>query len=330
MNHGAKIVQLGVPDRQGRLMPALTTPQTASSVLMIRPTQFGFNEQTAASNTYQRPPQDPAHAVRTQALSEFDALHARLVQAGVRVVTFEDLPCPHTPDAVFPNNWFSLHPDGTLVLYPMAAQNRRLERRPHLLTALQRDLGGRRLLDLTHFEAAEKYLEGTGSLVLDHVHRVAYAALSPRTHPEVVEAYCAALDYRAVLFTTTTRRGQPAYHTNVVLSVGESAAVVCLEAIAEASQRAAVESSLRASGRTLLLITAEQMDRFAANLLELRAQDGTRLWVLSSQAHAALSPAQRQQLAYGSRIVHSPLPTIESVGGGSARCMLAELFAEPS
>jgi hypothetical protein len=308
-------------------MPTAPEPQVTSAVLMIRPLRFGWNAETAASNTYQVPTGEPAAELQARAAAEWDALRERLVTSGVAVTAFDDRLEPHTPDSIFPNNWFSTHADGTLVLYPMAAENRRAERRPHLIAALQASLGVRRVVDLTSWEAQGKFLEGTGSLVLDRAGRVAYAAPSVRTHPEVAEAFCAALGYRLFLFDTVPRRGQPAYHTNVVLSLGETAAVVCPELIDGAAARAGLVDSLARSGRDVIPINVEQVDAFAGNLLQLRGRDDELLWVLSSAAHAALRPEQRDRLARRSRLVHSPLPTIESVGGGSARCMLAELFS---
>ncbi len=304
--------------------------QTASAVLMIRPLHFGFNPQTAASNTFQVRPSEPPLQLREQALAESAALHALLSRHGVRVLVFDDRPSPQTPDALFPNNWFSTHSDGTLVLYPMAAANRRAERRPEFIATLRRELGVRRVLDLTGFEAEGKFLEGTGSLVLDRVHRVAYAAESARTDSAVVAAFAKALDYRPVQFCTAPQNGQPVYHTNVVMALGTTAAVVCLDAIADGAQRDLVATALCAGGRQLVTITCEQMNRFAGNLLELRGADGQPLWVMSTQAFSALRPDQRQQLlADGAALLHTPLPTIESVGGGSARCLLGELFHPP-
>lgn len=302
-------------------------PQAASAVLMIRPLRFGWNAETAASNTYQVPTEKPAPELQARAAAEWDALRERLVESSVAVTAFDDRPEPHTPDSIFPNNWFSTHVDGTLVLYPMAAANRRDERRPHLIAALQATLGTRRVFDLTGWEAQGKFLEGTGSLVLDRAGRVAYASPSVRTHPEVAEAFCAALGYRLFLFDTVPRRGQPAYHTNVVLSLGETAAVVCPELIDGAAAWTRLADSLARSGRDVIPLTVEQVDAFAGNLLQLRDRGGELLWVMSSAAHASLRQDQRDRLSRRSRIVHSPLPTIEAVGGGSARCMLAELFS---
>ena len=307
-------------------VPFASESQTASAVLMIRPLYFGWNAETAVSNTYQQRTPAPPSQILRQALQEFDAMQALLVRHGVAVTVFDDLPSPHTPDALFPNNWFSTHGDGTLVFYPMAADNRRAERRPHLIDALRRKLGSRRVVDLTNWEAQGKFLEGTGSLVLDRVHRVAYAALSGRTDRELVEVFAAALGYRSLPFATVLHSGQPIYHTNVLMTVGTTTAVVCLDAIADDRQRDVVASALRESGRQVVAITIDQMNDFAGNLLELRSQNGARLWVMSTRAFSALRPEQRDQLARDAALLHTPLPTIENVGGGSARCMLGELF----
>jgi len=304
--------------------------QTAAAVLMVRPHRFFWNEQTAASNTFQVAPAASSEVVAAQADEEFGRLQALLVAAGIRVRVFDDPGEPHTPDAVFPNNWFSTHADGTLVLYPMAAPNRRAERHPAWITALQAELGTTRLVDLSPHEAAGRFLEGTGSLVLDRRERVAYGALSLRTHPQVAAELAAALGYRLRLFATQPLRGQPVYHTNVLLSLGASAAVICLSAVADEHERQAIAAELAESGRELVVIDADQLGEFAGNVLSLRNRHGQRFWVMSSRAHAAFSSAQRQQLARHGELLHTPLATIEAVGGGSARCMLAELFARPT
>ena len=221
---------------------------------MIRPFRFGWNAETAVSNAFAEPSLAPADQLQAQARHEFEALRARLLQAGVDVTVFDDPPTPHTPDALFPNNWFSTHDDGTLVLYPMAALNRRAERRPAWIAVLQEELSTTRLLDLSHHEAAGRFLEGTGSLVLDRCERVAYGALSSRTHPQVAGEFAAALGYRLRLFVTEPQRGQPVYHTNVLLSLGATAAVICLSAIADEREREAIAAELVASGRELVLI----------------------------------------------------------------------------
>ena len=307
-------------------MLASSTQQTTDAVLMIRPFRFGWNGQTAVTNTYQALPSASPDTVHQRALHEFEALRCVLVQAGVAVHVFDDLPTPHTPDALFPNNWFSTHADGTLVLYPMATPNRRAERRPHVIHALRHDLGFDHVLDLTYLEHQAQFLEGTGSLVLDRRHRIAYAAQSLRTHPTAVDVFARAMGYQPILFSTREQRGQPIYHTNVMMSVGSTLAVVCLQAIAEDPARDRLRATVLESGREILEISPDQLMEFAGNLLELRDGTGSPLWVMSSRAHAALRPDQRALLAQHGALLHTPLTTIESVGGGGARCMLAELF----
>lgn len=311
-------------------MPTAPRPseaQTADAVLMIRPYRFGWNPQTAESNTYQAITNALPAAIQAAAEREHVGLLTLLRTAGIAVTVFDDQPTPHTPDAVFPNNWFSTHPDGTVVLYPMAAPNRRAERRPEWIAALRQQLRCTQVIDLSPHEDHGRFLEGTGSLVLDRRMRVAYGALSLRTDREAAEDFARRLGYRLRLFASRPHRGQPVYHTNVLMSVGETAAVVCLEAIASSVEQAEIAAELHASGRQLITISAEQMAEFAGNLLQLRNAQGERFWVLSSRAHAALSLDQRTALQCHGALLHTPLTTIESVGGGSARCMLAELFA---
>lgn len=300
--------------------------QTTDAVLMIRPLRFGYNAEAAASNTHQTLPSESPTEIQARAADEFAGLVDVLTRHGICVHAFSDEPAPHTPDSIFPNNWFSTHDDGTLVLYPMAVKNRRAERRPRLVAELQRRLHIKRVLDLSGWEAREKYLEGTGSVILDRLHRIAYAARSVRTHEEVLDAFCAALDFRKLVFDTHERNGSPEYHTNVVMSVGERSAVICLEAIADAAQREAIRETLVRTGHTIVEISNAQMNAFAGNLLQLRNAQGARFWVMSAQAHAALDESQKRQLSVDAQLIFAPLATIEAVGGGSARCMLAELF----
>jgi hypothetical protein len=229
---------------------------------------------------------------------------------------------------VFPNNWVTFHPDGTVVLYPMLAPNRRLERRLDLLLALEREgpYQVRRVVDLTHHEQRGRYLEGTGSLVLDHVARVAYACLSPRTHLEPLQEFCAELGYEPCVFRALDAEGVPVYHTNVVLSVGRHVAVVAASSVADADRGRLLEN-LAAGGRHLESIDHTQVARFAGNALELRTATGESVLAMSAQAFAAFGPDARARLASGvDRIVAVPVPTIERLGGGSVRCMIAEVF----
>ncbi|HEY5806770.1 MAG TPA: arginine deiminase-related protein [Povalibacter sp.] len=301
--------------------------QTATDVLMIRPVRFAGNEQTAGSNRFQQLDQSArADTVQTAALAEFDALANALQQAGVTVHVFEDTPEPHTPDAIFPNNWVSFHADGTVVLYPMLAPNRRLERRLDIVEALdlQRGFHVARTIDLTHREAEEKFLEGTGSLVLDRAHRIAYACLSPRTDMDVLGEFAQRLEYDIVAFEALDAGGTPIYHTNVLMSVGTRFAAICSDCI-EPARRQAVVKVLRNSGRTVIDLSLQQLQTFAGNMLELRSQSGDSVIAMSDAARASLDESQLSQLESSGRIVSSAIPTIERLGGGSVRCMIAEI-----
>jgi hypothetical protein len=308
-------------------MPAASDPrsQCADAVLMVRPARFGSNPQTADSNRFQHAQVIADAAVL--AVREFDGLVRQLSDAGVEVVVAEDLPEPAKPDACFPNNWVSFHADGTVVLYPMLAPSRRAERRPEHLAAVER-AGFRiaRTIDLTPLEARGEFLEGTGSLVLDRPARVAYACLSPRTTPAALAEFCAALGYRAVEFDALGPGGRPVYHTNVLMAVGEGFAVLCAEAISDAGHRAAVLRELEHSGHEVIEIDVEEMNRFAGNMLALRARHGGARIAMSETAWRALAPDQRRRLERHGGIVIAPIPTIEWEGGGSVRCMIAEIF----
>ncbi len=302
--------------------------QAANAVLMVRPAGFGWNAQTQASNRFQREAADLAANAPARARQEFDGLATRLREAGVHVTVAEDPARPSCPDAVFPNNWVSLHQDGTVVLYPMLAPNRRRERHLEHLGLVERDAGRqmRRLFDLTPHEARGEFLEGTGSVVFDHVAGVAYAAASPRTHPAPLGALCRELGYDACLFEAFDAGGVPVYHTNVMLAIGTGFVVVAADAVAS-GQRAQVLDRLRATGRDVVEIDLAAMGRFAGNVLELEAADGARVLALSQVAAEAFGPAGLERLrGYVDRIVAAPVPTIETLGGGSVRCMLAEVF----
>jgi len=322
-------------------MPVKTEPgsepqkkrqQCADAVLMVRPRAFGANPETAASNTFQQKAAKADADAPARAREEFEQLARALVGEGVSVCAVEDTAKPVKPDAVFPNNWVSFHEDGTLVLYPMASVNRRSERRPEVIDAVAKELGFRviRRVDLTHYEAQGKFLEGTGSLVLDHVERIAYACLSPRTHPEVVNDWARQLEYEPVVFTATNRKGVPLYHTNVMMWIGGRAAVVGSEAI-EVKDRTRVLDRLRASGREIIEIGHPEIEAFAGNMLELGTWDEAlgdcRVLVMSETARRALSPEVFAQLSgCTDTVLAVPIPTIEKLGGGSVRCMLADVF----
>jgi hypothetical protein len=294
---------------------------------MVRPVSFGFNSETAASNAFQQPADSsPEGDIQPLVLGEFDALATALRRAGIEVLIAPDTPHPAKPDAIFPNNWVSFHFDGTVALYPMMAHNRRPERREDILGQVVREGGFRvaRTVDLTHREAEGKFLEGTGSLVLDRAHRVAYASLSPRTDLDVLGEFAQLLDYELVTFEAQDAAAQPVYHTNVIMAIGSRFAVVCGEAIALPPHRDAVFNRLRAAGHDIVDITRQQMQEFAGNLLELSSSRGPVL-ALSTTAWRSLGAAQRRILESHADLVPVAIPTIERIGGGGVRCMLAEL-----
>ncbi|NLG75703.1 MAG: amidinotransferase, partial [Xanthomonadaceae bacterium] len=290
---------------------------------MIRPVRFMGNPQTSASNAFQQRAAMSADEAQRLARAEFDDLAERLASAGVGVHVIEDTLDPHTPDSIFPNNWVSFHADGTVVLYPMLAPNRRAERRADVLEALSAREGffTARIVDLSHHEREGKFLEGTGSLVLDRTNRVAYACLSARTDLDVLGDFAQQLDYDVVAFEATDSTGFPIYHTNVLMCVGTGFAAVCSAAIRE-NARAAVLERLRAGGRALLELSYEQMHAFAGNMLELRTSSDKSVIAMSTRAFESLSREQRHLAElHADSIVSVPIPTIENLGGGSVRCM---------
>ncbi|GAA4451691.1 arginine deiminase-related protein [Nibrella saemangeumensis] len=301
--------------------------QATSRILMIRPVCFAFNEQTAGTNAFQ----DPAIAVQTKdnaqedALREFDEMVRHLKALGVDVIVYEDTPDPYTPDSIFPNNWVSFHASGTVVLYPMQAENRRLERRSDIVENLSQRFHVAKVVDLTHFEQEGKFLEGTGSMVLDRMNRVAFACLSPRTHEDVLAEFSKRTGYRVVAFHAYDAGGMPVYHTNVVMCMGDTFAVICLRAINDLDERLMVRHELEKLGKTIIEISLEQMASFAGNMLLITNKKGEKLLVMSTQAYKSLSARQVDTLNDFATLLHFDLGIIEGNGGGSARCMMAEV-----
>ncbi len=294
---------------------------------MIRPVRFGFNEQTAESNAFQ----DVKLAAQTKdvaqedALREFDEMVRQLRALGVDVLVYEDTLDPYTPDSIFPNNWVSLHASGTVVLYPMQAENRRLERRPEIINDLAEHFHVAKVVDLTHFEQEGKYLEGTGSMVLDRMHKVAFACLSPRTHPDVLAEFSEQTGYRTVVFNAADATGKAVYHTNVLMCIAETFAVVCLSAITDPDERLMVRQELEGLNKRIIDISLDQMASFAGNMLQVLTQKGQKLLVMSTRAFESLTPKQIDLLDDYATLFHFDLSMIEGNGGGSARCMMAEI-----
>lgn len=297
--------------------------QTTSTVLMVRPARFAFNPDTAGNNAFQHDDLEPAR-VRSEALREFDGFVTTLRNRGVSVLVVQDTPEPHTPDSIFPNNCFTTHSDGTLAIYPMQGENRRLERDKYLFSALS-EFTVRRTLDLARYEQQRCFLEGTGSLVLDRVARIAYACRSIRTHDALLEEFARRMDYRVVAFDAFDAAGVPIYHTNVMMSVGSSLALVCLASIADAEQRLNLLRVLQDSGKQVLELSLAQLGRFAGNMLELHNDQEQSLLVMSRNAFDSLTPAQLRCIRTCASPLVADIGTIERVGGGSARCMIAEI-----
>ncbi|GAB3960784.1 arginine deiminase-related protein [Spirosoma harenae] len=301
--------------------------QATSRVLMIRPVQFGFNTETAATNAFQdhNAASKPKETVQEDAQREFDEMTKQLQAMGVDIMIYEDTADPYTPDSIFPNNWVSFHASGTVVLYPMQAENRRLERRQDIIDDLAKRFHVARVIDLTPFENEGKFLEGTGSLVLDRMNRVAFASLSPRTHPDVVAEFGRQTGYRTVSFKAADANGQAIYHTNVVMCIADQFAVVCLSAISDPDERLMIRQELEKLGKRVIDISLDQMAKFAGNMLMVKSKKGQKLLVMSTRAFESLTPKQIDQLDDYASLVHFNLSTIESNGGGSARCMMTEV-----
>ncbi|MHA4741515.1 citrulline utilization hydrolase CtlX [Dyadobacter sp. MSC1_007] len=302
-------------------------PQSTCRIMMIRPVRFGFNQQTADSNEFQQ--QDFAEKTKDSAqqiaAQEFDLMIDQLRKAGLELHIFDDTDDVERPDAVFSNNWVSFHQSGKVVLYPMMAENRRLERRADIIENLRNNFKVEEIIDLTGFEAEGKFLEGTGSMVLDRRYKIAYACLSPRTHPEVLDAFADALGYEVISFSASDEHGRPIYHTNVLMCIGDIFAVVCLEAIKDPDERLMVRSVLEETHKYIVEITLEQVRHFAGNMLMVKNSKSDKFLVMSTQAYESLTIKQRQMLSDYARLLHTDLSVIEGNGGGSARCMMTEI-----
>ncbi len=301
--------------------------QITNTVLLVKPKRFYKNDQTATTNFFQQGDLDADEATK-RCHDEFFGLQEILRKQGVSVILFEQTN-PDAVDAIFPNNWFSTHDDGTLVLYPMYAKNRRLERSPALIDDFKRRFACTRVVDLTHFESKDKFCEGTGSLVLDRLFKIAYCALSPRSDIEVIEAYCDALGYQSLVFHATQEHESsrvPIYHTNVMMSLGEGFATVCLDSIESSAERNKLLASLERTGKKVIEISLAQMSEFAGNSLQILGSQDRSLLALSERAYKSLLPEQIKSYESFVMPIFAPLGTIEELGGGSARCMIAEIF----
>lgn len=305
--------------------------QTTNSILMIRPVAFRMNEQTAVNNYYQKVLDGLSpETVNAKAQAEFDAFVNKLRKVGVNVVVVEDTLEPNTPDSIFPNNWISFHENGDVVLYPMFAENRRAERREDILDILEDDgFEINEIMDYTLAEEDNVFLEGTGSLLLDRENGKAYCALSPRADEELMIEFCEDFEFTPVIFEafqTVNGERKLIYHTNVMMTLGDTFAVICADCIDDKKERKMVLDSLRGDDKEVILITEDQVNNFAGNMLEVKGKNDERFLVMSESAYKSLTKKQISQLEAHVEIIHSSLDTIEACGGGSARCMMAEIF----
>lgn len=298
--------------------------QHTSHLLMIKPVSFDFNAETAVNNLFQVKTTD--NGIQEKALTEFENFISKLRQHKIDVTVIDDTPEPHTPDSVFPNNWISFHEDGSLLLYPMFAQNRRLERKQTVLDTIHQKFKVARTIDLTDHETKNHFLEGTGSMVLDRDNKIAYACLSPRTDKKILTEFCEKMGYTAISFTAVDAGGQPIYHTNVMMCVADAFVVICMDSIPDTAEKQQLRNSFTQTGKQLIEISFDQMNHFAGNMLQVHNSEGKKFLVMSSQAYHSLTGAQLAAIEHFNPIIHSDISTIETNGGGSARCMMAEVF----
>lgn len=299
--------------------------QNSNHLLMIRPVNFGYNAQTAVNNSFQT---DTGAGTQQKAVEEFDAFVQLLRNNKVDVTVVNDTAEPFTPDSIFPNNWISFHENGLVFLYPMFAENRRQERKASVLTVIKNNFIVSEIKDISISENENIFLEGTGSMVLDRKHKIAYACLSPRTNEKLLNDFCNINAYKAVSFIATDENAVLIYHTNVMMCVADKYAVVCLSCIRDEKEKNRLISTFKKTGKEIIEISFAQLQHFAGNMLQVKSIDDELLLVMSTQAYNSLTTIQRETLEKFNRIIHSSLLTIETAGGGSARCMMAEVFLE--
>ena len=300
--------------------------QTTDTVLMIEPVAFGYNEQTAVNNYFQVQQEGN---VQEKALREFNSFVEKLRSKGITVITIKDTISPKTPDSIFPNNWVSFHRDGKVVLYPMFAENRRLERRQDILELIKSQFKVEEIIDLSASERDNHFLEGTGSMIFDHDNKIAYGSVSLRLDEDLFRKFCAEFGFRPVVFHSYQTAGEerlPIYHTNVMMCVADKFVVICLDCIDDELEREKVIETIKNSGKELIEISEEQMQNFAGNMLQVHNNLGEKFLVMSLSAYRSLKPEQVAAITKYCEIIYSDLETIETNGGGSARCMLAEVF----
>lgn len=301
--------------------------QTTSNIFMVRPSRFGYNEETAGNNAFQINDKSLTGVqIHEKAKIEFDEFVKRLKALGINVIVGNDEPLPYTPDAVFPNNWVTFHENGAVITYPMYAPKRRFERVERFLTEIGNDFYIENRIRLEEREEVGIFLEGTGSMILDRVHKIVYACLSPRTEKSLLEEWCTHTGYQAVVFHASDRGGVDIYHTNVMMALGDSFVIICLETIKKEDDLNLLKEKFKETNKEIIEISIAQMLSFAGNMLQVKNKKGATYLVMSEQAYQSLSDSQISKIKNHTKILYSPIPTIETYGGGSARCMMAEIF----
>lgn len=296
----------------------------ASTLLMVEPNDFGFNEETSESNSFQK--KSEMNDLKEKAMLEFKNAIDLLSKNGIDVITFpspENFKCP---DAVFPNNWFSTHQNGQLIIYPMLTLNRRAERNPFIIDYLKNNFEVTEIIDLSKNENENKILEGTGSIVFDHENKLAYACISPRTNENLLDEICKKLNYTPIVFEALDLNGNQIYHTNVVMAIGKKYVVICLDCIENSLEKSMIRQKIKEIGKELIEISISQMNSFAGNMLEVQNSEGKSILVMSQSAFESLNPLQKENLSKYSQLLPIDIKTIETIGGGSARCMMAEIY----
>lgn len=301
--------------------------QYTNTIMMVRPAGFVFNAETATSNSFQTADEaGTSEAVSAKALQEFDNMVLKLKEKGINIIVMHDTPTPLKPDAIFPNNWVTFHHNGTIITYPMHSANRRTERREDIIDALGLLYKSTSRYSFEVFEESNQFLEGTGSMILDRPNKIVYACLSPRTDIFLLDKFCLLMGYQLVSFYALDDHGKEIYHTNVMLTVADNYAIVCLECIRDEDKRKEVADSLTQSGKEVIEISMAQVMRFAGNMLQVASIDNQKYLVMSDQAYKSLSPKQIERIETHNAIIAIPIYTIEKYGGGSTRCMMAEIF----
>jgi hypothetical protein len=303
--------------------------QTTSHILMVRPANFGFNEETADSNAFQSKDKSlTIKEIKNRAQSEFDNFVDLLRSRKIHVLVAEDSKKPVKTDAVFPNNWVTMHADGTMLLYPMYSPNRRLERDEKIIQLIENHYFINKKIHLEHYEAIEKYLEGTGSMIFDRENEIVYACLSPRTHLELLDEFCEIMNYKRVVFQAVDGKRKDIYHTNVMMALGETFVVICMDTIKDENERLNLIKHFEATNKEIIEISLKQMLKFSGNMLQVRNDFQETFLVMSEQAYYSLDTAQINHIQRHTQIVFTDIKTIETYGGGSARCMMAEIFLQ--